>query len=811
MHATTQDREYLKNLTVLYVEDDQDIREQFCQLLSRFTGKLISAKNGAEGVEAYYKHIPDIIITDIQMPVMDGLCMASEIRLHDKSVPIIALTAFNDCDLLMRSINIGIDKYVTKPAAWQNLQEAILACANRLIVGQQLRLAQEALKLEKEFALSTLDGLSAHICVIDDHGTIVATNRAWNDFAVENDAVIERCSTGSNYLAVCELVTSNEDKTSVNNIVAAIKAIFNGLQEDYYAEYPSHSPTAERWFTCRISPFTIAGLKYAVVSHESITVLRQHQHRVEQLNNQLRLSRDKWQRTFDAMPDLIFILNENHRILKINQAALKALATTEETALNKTCYSFMHGTDICPKECALSSSLHEMDNHHVDAFIELTGKHYHVITKPIFDADGAYEATVHIAHDISDRKRYEKELELARDAADAANRAKSEFLANMSHEIRTPMNGVIGMTQLLEMSGLTDEQKEYVEALDVSGNSLLSLINDVLDLSKIEAGMVTIENSDFCLQKALNDVAMTQKSAVFKKGLSLKVDVSNNIPALITGDQLRVKQIISNLIGNAAKFTSQGSIRITAEVLEQLSCSILVEIAVHDTGIGMPADALENIFKPFAQAESTTTAQFGGTGLGLSISKNLAELMGGSLSVESRLGEGSCFKLVLPFTFNHDALQIELPKQMAITWNGPELNVLIAEDNHFNMAFNRALCDRLGFKGVYVKNGRDCLKALEQQSFDIVLMDIQMPIMSGEAALRELRWKEQMTDKHQPVIAVTAHSLRHDRERFIQEGFNGYVSKPVEIEVLMEEIKRVLGLLPKSEQSLSDCVLETQL
>ena len=410
------------------------------------------------------------------------------------------------------------------------------------------------------------------------------------------------------------------------------------------------------------------------------------------------------------------------------------------------------------------------------------------------NAVGDVAGLICIKLDITEQKQLELELREARDTADSANRSKSEFLANMSHEIRTPMNGVLGMTQLLELTDLTEEQLDYVESLKVSGNNLLSLVNDVLDLSKIEAGRITIEPVEFDLRRAVNEVYLTQKSVLFEKNLSLAISVAEDIPLVITGDQLRVKQIILNLLGNATKFTKQGGITIAVQVNELQSDNLIIQISVTDTGVGISAESLDKIFRPFVQEDGSTTRRFGGTGLGLTISRHLAELMGGTISVESIQGIGSSFILKLPFTIPdtmpyNTEIKHHIPSPV---WDGPSLRVLLVEDNPVNLKFGTVLLVKHGHHVVTAENGKEGLEALDQGYFDIVLMDVQMPVMNGEEALRAIRAKEQGTSCRQRVIALTAHALRGDKDRLLSAGFDGYLSKPMEQKELITEMKRVM-------------------
>lgn len=808
---------------ILVIDDEEMIRKSIKKYLEMDDYQVITAADGQKGIETFLEERPDVVLTDLKMPGMDGLSVLKAIKKIDEDAEVIVVTGHGDLDAAVESLKLKASDFLLKPVDIEELEMLV----ERSLEKRDLK---HRIKKTDMFNRSIMDA-ATDFCIItcDYDGNIISWNRG-------------------------------------------------------------------------------AGL---------------------------------------------------------------VLGYTEEDAAGR-----MHISDIFPRDAVESGILEKIAdtiliNKKYEEEIYLKRKNGEIFpaafnTSPLNDENDTFIGMLTIAQDITQRKRAEKELKAARDASETASRVKSEFLANMSHEIRTPMNGVIGMTALTLSTRLTDEQRQNLEIVKSSADNLLNIINDILDFSKVEAGRLEIEKIDFGLRATIDSII---KQMVFKtepKGIELISYIDHLVPDAVTGDPGRLRQIIINLLGNSVKFTHEGEILFQMEVAEQLPDSVKLLFSVSDTGIGIPEERREAIFKSFTQADGSTTRKYGGTGLGTTISKQLVELMGGKIWIEdsrlsignhqtaantqqSKRGSGTTFSftVVLDLQKNRDAtipsddVQINLEglkvlvvddnefnsrilstilknwglvpdtahrgedaletikislennspyalifldynmpgidgfslarqiqkngwlkhtriimltsiakrghaamcKELGISSYIPKpvnqsllfdmivqtlgqkkeapdnhkkqnlitrhtikeerkkLNILLAEDNKVNQMVAKKILEKHGHSVTVVDNGRLAVEALEKRCYDLVLMDIQMPVMGGIEATKTIRsakcgtcnTEKQSSNPCIPIIALTAHSMKGDREKFIEAGMDDYVSKPIKPVELFDAIDRMVN------------------
>ncbi|MGM0490005.1 MAG: ATP-binding protein, partial [Planctomycetota bacterium] len=434
---------------------------------------------------------------------------------------------------------------------------------------------------------------------------------------------------------------------------------------------------------------------------------------------------------------------------------------------------------------------------------------------PVRNTDGELAQWIVIETDITRRRETEESLRAAKETAEKGNRLKSEFLANMSHEIRTPMNAIIGMTELALATDLTDQQEEYLRTIRSSSESLLSLLNDVLDLSKIEAGRMDTEEIDFDLRELVQSTIRTFMAKAREKGLTLTAHLADDLPRTVRGDPTKLRQVLMNLIGNAIKFTAEGEVTVTVEEQWHDGDDMTLHLAVRDTGIGIPKEKRDEVFQAFRQSDTTTTRQYGGSGLGLTISAELVRMMRGRIWVDSTLGRGSIFHFTVqvkkgaPLTLPPTTPKTrETPASATSDRPGADwksaprvrpLHILIADDHVANRQLVTTVLSSRGHFCTEAADGQQAIDAWRRAVFDVLLIDVQMPVMDGFQVTAAIRKEEETTKKHVPIVALTAHAMAGDREKCLSAGMDAYLAKPLRPQRLVELIESVASLKPQGE------------
>lgn len=517
----------------------------------------------------------------------------------------------------------------------------------------------------------------------------------------------------------------------------------------------------------------------------------------------LRQSEERFRSLVQNASDIIAVMAADGIVGYTSLSLKNILGYEPEDWLGKKVFEFVHPDDLARAESLLTEALHCSAINITSEFrlqrADGSWRDFEVVVNNLL-AESSVAGIVTTCHDITERKRAEEELQKAKESAEAANRAKSQFLANMSHEIRTPLNAVIGMTGLLLNTALKPDQRSFVQTIRHSSDSLLTIINDILDLSKIESGKLELEQQPFDLQKCVEASLSLVASKAAEKGLKLTHSIAPTTPKTLVGDAARLSQILVNLTSNALKFTEAGEVTVSVTAQQKKAGGDYeIQFAVKDTGIGIPQERIEHLFQSFNQVDSSISRRYGGTGLGLAICKQLTEIMGGRVWVNSKVGQGSTFYFTLVAQSSSIKLDMDTPKEdfiQAIPQIAKQLplRILLAEDNRVNQQVALLILEQLGYQADAVSNGLEVLQSLRRQHYDVVLMDVQMPEMDGFTATRQIyqEWSNNAAGgapaPRPRIIAMTATYTTW--EQCLEAGMDDYISKPIEIAKLVQVLSQ---------------------
>lgn len=795
---------------ILIVEDTVAIREEVCDILLLEGYLVYQAENGETGFNMALKERPDLIISDILMPKLNGFEMFKKLQKNKKtsSIPLIFLSAKGEKADVRTGMNAGAEDYLVKPV---NTDDLIIVVKRKLEKQQLIKGNLEKLVEENEYVLKEAGRMAkiGYWEYVKQTDSISWSKTVHAIYGTDpREGVPKR-----NVLFKCF------DEVSKQRLLKARSALAtHGTIYDIELQM-NNLKNEKKWIQSVGEP--LYNHKKEIIGSRGIirciTSLKKNQEELRQSNERYAFAS---QATNDAVWDWNLLTG---KVYRSPEGFHKVYGIDKEHPIDKKVLwnEYVHPDDkdrIAKLLKEITTSDNQNNFSFEYGFLTPEGDYRYINDRGLIirDKKGKAIRIIGAASNITKREEIKNELIQAKEQAEELAGFKDQFLANMSHEIRTPLNGIIGFTKILLRDKTTKEQRHQLNAIKTSSDILLVVVNDILDLSKIEAGKMILEKTELKIPNLVNSVLSTFELRLEEKEQILKTQFDKDIPKWLLGDTVRINQILLNLIGNAIKFTGTGGrIGLDVHLLHQDEEKVVLEISVSDTGIGISTNKIKNIFDPFTQSNNNTTRKYGGSGLGLNIVKRLIDLMHGSISVKSKVSIGSTFTFKLPLmkpnknrtknkkiTILDDALVPIVP-----------LNILVVDDISINQFLAQTILNDFGFKSDTAENGKIAIELLEKNNYDLILMDLQMPVMNGWEATEHIRSKLKAPKSTTPIIALTADVTKKNADKCKEVGMDAYVSKPINEKDLLNKIILLVKeqepkLIVKKQEVLKICNLD---
>lgn len=705
------------------------------------------------------------VFLDYLLPGSDGLSVLKKIRGEGHRIPVVVVTSQGNEKIAVEMMKNGALDYITKE---EITSERIASLVHTASLLQQSEIdkarAEASLRESRQMLANIFDASGIGMLLINEKGSILRANKAFEELSNRKKEDIINVPFDTLFyqsLSIADLLNNQnyEFSTEVSGETKYFNVSCNLFKDDNESEY-------------------------IIINFYDITPKVSYERQIVWQNTRMEA-------LLESTNSVIFSIDSDYKITGYNNAAKKIFKTFYQVNIKEGYSVFDIPFDDANKYMMKENFEEAFNGKRVSVVHRINKLYFDTTFNPVKTNDSKNILGVSIfSQDITQEKKNELGLIEAKKEAEELAKAKSQFLSNMSHEIRTPMNAIIGLTNVLLDTKLDEEQLENLNVLKFSADNLLVIINDILDLSKIESGKLTFESIPFNPGRIIEQVSKTFSFQVKGKNVKVIGEVDEKMPENLIGDPYRLTQMLNNLVSNAVKFTKEGTVTVSTEFVDMADDErALIEFSVADTGIGIPKNKLHTIFDSFTQAYTDTTRKFGGTGLGLAITKQLTEIQGGTIHVDSELDKGTTFTFTIPYKMG-DGQQQRLAESKKMSEEALEgLHIAVAEDNKANQLVIRQILSRWKIKVTLLDNGREAVEFLEKETPDLMFMDLQMPEMNGFDAIEAIRSKNsKVLSKNLPVLALTADVFPETRDRIFTSGMNDYLLKPLNIEELKDKL-----------------------